>query len=164
MNIESRYLPDLLNGITLVCGPRGLRAIDFRASPGASPGDGAINATLIEAERQLREYFEGRRFVFDIELDLEGTAFQLAVWKAVAAIPYGETRSYREIATAVNRPKGYRAMGQANGRNPLPIVIPCHRVINSGGAMGGYGGGLDRKQTLLELEQRHAQRYRETTA
>jgi O-6-methylguanine DNA methyltransferase len=160
MTTESRYLPDLLGGITLVAGPRGLRAIDFHGSPGAA----ATNSALLEAERQLCEYFEGRRFVFDLELDLEGTPFQIAVWQAVAAIPYAETRSYREIARAVNRPKGFRAMGQANGRNPIPIVIPCHRVINSSGAMGGYGGGLDRKRTLLDLEHRHAQRYRETTA
>jgi O-6-methylguanine DNA methyltransferase len=159
MNIESRYI-DLFGGLTLVAGPRGLRAIDFKSTRGSA----SSNPILLEAERQLREYFAGERFVFDFALDPEGTPFQRAVWNAVAAIPYGETRSYRDIATAVDRPRGFRAMGQANGRNPLPIVVPCHRVINTDGALGGYGGGLDRKRTLLNLEQTHAHRYRKTTA
>jgi methylated-DNA-[protein]-cysteine S-methyltransferase len=159
MSSESRYI-DLFGGLTLVGGPRGLRAIDFNGTPGPA----FSNPILLEAERQLREYFAGERFVFDLELDPAGTPFQRAVWSAVAAIPYGETRSYRDIATAVGRPKGFRAMGQANGRNPLPIVIPCHRVINTGGALGGYGGGLDRKKDLLKLEQTHAHRHRKTTA
>ena len=164
MSIGSRYI-ELFGGLTLVAGPRGLRAIDFHGASGSAvTRHAAASSLLLEAERQLREYFAGERFVFDLELDPEGTPFQRAVWDAVAAIPYGETRSYRDIATAVGRPKGFRAMGQANGRNPLPIVVPCHRVINTGGALGGYGGGLDRKKTLLNLEQTHAHRYRKTTA
>jgi O-6-methylguanine DNA methyltransferase len=156
---ESRHIPDLLGGLTLVTGPRGLRAIDFGGPQGA-----ASNSLLLETERQLREYATGRRFTFDLPLDLLGTPFQLAVWRALAEIPYAETRSYRDIATAVGRPGGFQAIGQANTRNPIPIVIPCHRVINADGSLGGYGGGLDRKRTLLTLERTHAQRFRETAA
>jgi methylated-DNA-[protein]-cysteine S-methyltransferase len=156
----SRTIPDLLNGLTLTAGSRGLREIRFGCD-GEAGDDAPI---LLESERQLREYFEGRRLAFDLELEPVGTRFQLDVWQAVAAIPYGETRTYREVAQTVGSPKGFRAMGQANGRNPLPIVIPCHRVINTGGKLGGYGGGLDIKKTLLELEQRYAFQLRETTA
>jgi methylated-DNA-[protein]-cysteine S-methyltransferase len=154
----SRNVPDLLRGLTLVAGPKGLREIRFGCE-----GEAFDEApVLIEAERQLREYFAGRRFDFELELDPVGTPFQLAVWNAVSAIPCGETRSYLDIAEAVGSPRGFRAMGHANGRNPLPIVIPCHRVINTGGKLGGYGGGLDIKKILLELEQTHAFRLRQT--
>ena len=86
------------------------------------------------------------------------------MWKALTAIPYARTASYRDIALAVDRPRGFQAIGQANTRNPIAIVVPCHRVINADGSMGGYGGGLDRKRILLELEQTHAHRFRETAA
>jgi O-6-methylguanine DNA methyltransferase len=157
---ETLFLPDLFGGLTLEAGRTGLRAIRF----GEAQGNAGPNQILMEAERQLREYAAGRRFVFHLPLAPEGTPFQLAVWRALAEIPYAETRSYRDIARAVERPKGFQAIGQANTRNPLPIVIPCHRVINADGSMGGYGGGLERKQTLLLLEQKHAHRFRETAA
>jgi O-6-methylguanine DNA methyltransferase len=157
----TRYLPDLLNGLTLIAGEHGIREICFGHTAQDSERD---HPALLEAERQLREYFAGARFDFDFPLELIGTPFQLAVWKAVAEIPYGETRSYRDIAQAVGSPKGFRAMGHANGRNPVPIVIPCHRVINTGGALGGYGGGLDIKRKLLSLEQNHAGLFRHTTS
>jgi methylated-DNA-[protein]-cysteine S-methyltransferase len=102
--------------------------------------------------QQLEEYFAGERRDFNFDLDLRGTDFQLACWRALLAIPYGETRSYADIARAVGRPHGFRAVGMANNRNPLAIVVPCHRVIASDGTLCGYGGGLDVKRKLLELE------------
>ena len=102
--------------------------------------------------RELDQYFAGKRREFSFPLDLRGTDFQLACWRALLAIPYGETRSYADIARAVGRPQGFRAVGMANNRNPLAIVVPCHRVIASDGTLCGYGGGLDVKRKLLELE------------
>lgn len=101
---------------------------------------------------ELGEYFAGRRRQFSFPLDLRGTDFQLACWRALIAIPYGETRTYADIARAVGRPQGFRAVGMANNRNPVAIVVPCHRVIASDGTLCGYGGGLDVKRKLLELE------------
>jgi len=102
--------------------------------------------------RELEEYFAGQRREFSFALDLRGTDFQLACWRALLAIPYGETRTYADIARAVGRPQGFRAVGMANNRNPIAIVVPCHRVIASDGTLCGYGGGLDVKRKLLELE------------
>lgn len=110
-------------------------------------------ALLREAKRQLDEYFSGSRRAFDLPLAPQGTAFQRRVWTALAAIPYGETRTYAQIAAAIGSPKACRAVGMANHCNPLPIVIPCHRVIGSGGQLTGYAGGLDTKRYLLTLEQ-----------
>jgi methylated-DNA-[protein]-cysteine S-methyltransferase len=101
---------------------------------------------------ELEEYFSGKRRRFDFPLDLQGTDFQLACWRALLAIPYGETRSYASIASAVGKPHAFRAVGMANNRNPIAIVVPCHRVIASDGTLCGYGGGLDVKRKLLELE------------
>jgi len=102
--------------------------------------------------RQLDEYFHGTRQHFTLTLAPQGTAFQQAVWRALQGIPYGQTASYRDIAKAVNRPRAARAVGMANNRNPVPIVIPCHRVIGSNGQMVGFGGGLAVKKRLLALE------------
>jgi len=101
---------------------------------------------------ELEEYFAGRRRQFTFQLDLRGTEFQLACWRALLEIPYGETRTYADIARAVGRPQGFRAVGMANNRNPIAIVVPCHRVIASDGTLCGYGGGLDVKRKLLQLE------------
>ena len=101
---------------------------------------------------ELEEYFAGQRRAFTFALDLRGTDFQLACWRALLAIPYGETRTYADIARAVGRPQGFRAVGMANNRNPVAIVVPCHRVIASDGTLCGYGGGLEVKRKLLELE------------
>ena len=109
---------------------------------------GAVAATVA----QLREYFAGKRKEFDLPLALEGTAFQRRVWKCLQAIPYGETISYAELARRTGNPKAARAVGSANGRNHIPIIIPCHRVIAADGSLGGFGGGLDVKQRLLALE------------
>lgn len=101
---------------------------------------------------QLGEYFAGERDEFDLPLEPEGTEFQRAVWKALAEIPYGETRSYGQIAAVVGRPKAARAVGMANNRNPIAVIVPCHRVIGAGGALVGYAGGLERKTWLLDHE------------
>ena len=110
-----------------------------------------------EARRQLAEYFAGERREFDLPLKLSGTEFQMSVLEALQKIPYGETTSYAEIAERVGRPKAVRAVGAANGRNPIPIIVPCHRVIGSHGELTGFGGGLDTKEALLRLEAEHSQ-------
>jgi methylated-DNA-[protein]-cysteine S-methyltransferase len=112
----------------------------------------APDGVLAQAAHQLDEYFAGTRRDFELELGPQGTPFQLAVWSALRAIPYGATASYGDIARAVGRPNAVRAVGQANGRNPLAIVVPCHRVIGSDHSLTGYGGGIDRKRFLLALE------------
>lgn len=106
--------------------------------------------------RELEEYFAGKRKTFMCNLDLRGTKFQNRVWKALQEIPYGETRSYEEIARAAECERGCRAVGQANGANPVSIIVPCHRVIAKGGKLGGYGGGLEMKTYLLKLERNNA--------
>ena len=112
---------------------------------------------LADASCQLREYFDGERREFDLPLRLGGTEFQVSVLEALQKIPYGETTSYGEIARRIGRPKAVRAVGAANGRNPIPIVVPCHRVIGSTGDLTGFGGGLDTKEALLRLEAEHTQ-------
>ena len=107
---------------------------------------------LSMATIQLDEYFQGKRTTFSLPFKLTGTPFQLAVWKELQNIPYGQTTSYKEIAQKINKPKAYRAVGMANNKNPLPIIIPCHRVIGSNGKLIGYAGGLKLKNYLLELE------------
>ena len=111
-----------------------------------------LPAAVARAVSQLEEYFAGRRRDFDVPLMLRGTEFQCQVWQALADIPYGETVSYATLAAMVGRPSAFRAVGQANGANPIPIVLPCHRVVASGGGIGGYGGGLTVKRQLLALE------------
>lgn len=107
---------------------------------------------LADARRQLQEYFAGERRQFDLPVRLDGTQFQVSVLEALQKIPYGKTVSYGDIARRIGRPKAVRAVGAANGRNPLPIVVPCHRVIGSGGDLTGFGGGIDTKKALLRLE------------
>jgi methylated-DNA-[protein]-cysteine S-methyltransferase len=120
------------------------------------PIGGETHPVLEEAARQLRAYFAGALYRFDLPLAPRGTPFQLRVWQAVESVPYGETRSYRDIAERIGSPKSVRAVGAANGANPLPLVIPCHRIVGAGGALTGFGGGLPLKRRLLELEARHA--------
>lgn len=124
---------------------------------GTEPADLALylpekTPLLAEAERQLTEYFTGQRKAFDLPLAPVGTPFQRSVWQALREIPYGETRTYKEIAEAIGRPKAFRAVGQANNRNPLMIVQPCHRVIGTNGSLTGFAHGTDMKQFLLDLE------------
>jgi O-6-methylguanine DNA methyltransferase len=129
--------------------PRDLRT---ERQKGASVHFEESEALMRAYVRELEEYFAGERREFGFPLDLRGTDFQLACWHALLAIPYGETRSYGDIARAIGRPHGFRAVGMANNRNPVAIVVPCHRVIASDGTLCGYGGGLDVKRKLLELE------------
>jgi methylated-DNA-[protein]-cysteine S-methyltransferase len=109
---------------------------------------------LVETERQLEQYFAGKRSVFDLELDFVGTPFQAEVWQTLLTIPYGQTRSYGQIAAQIGRPKAVRAVGAANGRNPISIIAPCHRVVGASGDLTGFAGGLAAKQQLLALESR----------
>jgi O-6-methylguanine DNA methyltransferase len=122
-----------------------------RVAPGAKCVEGY--APNRQAVRELQEYLEGKRTEFGLALDLRGTPFQLEVWSALREIPYGETRSYADIAREVGRPNAVRAVGAANGSNPLAIVVPCHRVIASDGRLAGYGGGVSLKARLLAMEQ-----------
>ncbi|HVB05178.1 MAG TPA: methylated-DNA--[protein]-cysteine S-methyltransferase [Acidimicrobiales bacterium] len=118
------------------------------APDGALPDEGVLE----EAASQLAEYFAGERRSFSLSVAPVGTDFQRTVWRALAAIPYGETRSYGEIAAAVGRPSASRAVGAANGHNPISVIVPCHRVIGANGSLTGYAGGIERKTTLLDLE------------
>ena len=116
--------------------------------------DAPQHPILVQAERELREYFAGERRSFSVPLDASGTAFQKKAWEALLTIPYGETRSYGQLAAQVGNPKASRAVGAANGRNPISIIVPCHRAIASDGALTGFAGGLDAKRHLLALEAR----------
>jgi O-6-methylguanine DNA methyltransferase len=133
--------------------------LDFLATlPGVSvEWERDTHPLLAETTSQLREYFAGRRRQFQLPLDLRGTSFQEEVWKALLEIPYGRTLSYAQLARNIARPKAIRAVGAANGANPVPIIVPCHRVVASGGALGGYGGGLALKKRLLALESGESQ-------
>ena len=116
-------------------------------------GDDIKETDLIKAcFRQLKEYFEGKRKEFNVPIEAKGTEFQNKVWKALLDIPYGETRSYKDIAIAIGNEKACRAIGMANNKNPISIIIPCHRVVGSNGKLIGYGGGLDKKEKLLNIE------------
>ena len=150
-----KYIQSPIGNLLLAGDRPGLKLIGFPGGKGTvTPDPDWIEdlSCFPKAEKQLGEYFSGKRRVFELELEPEGTPFQLAVLDALVRIPYGETRSYREIAIGVGRPKAVRAVGAANGRNPLPIVIPCHRVIGTNGSLTGFGGGLEAKAFLLELE------------
>lgn len=151
-----------LGRLRLVATAHALAAIDFPdgliSYPDATPA--SADHTLLDAAiEQLAEYFAGRRSSFDLPLAPAGTAFQHAAWRALADIPYGRTISYTDQARALGRPRAVRAVGAANARNPLPIVLPCHRVIGRDGRLVGYGGGLERKRWLLHHERRHAAEY-----
>ena len=137
--------------LTMEASDRGLSAIRF---PGAQPSGDRDPAALEAAAAQLREYFAGERTAFDLDLDLVGTPLQRAVWERLQAIPYGETVTYTELAQAVGRPNAVRAVAAAVGRTPVPVVVPCHRVVGRDGSLTGYAGGLERKRALLDLESR----------
>jgi methylated-DNA-[protein]-cysteine S-methyltransferase len=132
-----------------------LRMVDQTYEP-SHAGWSLDETAFADAVDQLNAYFAGGLVDFDVDLDLRGTEFQQRVWKALLTIPYGETRSYGEIAEHVGAPGAARAVGLANGHNPVAIIVPCHRVIGASGHLTGYGGGLDRKQALLELERHGA--------
>lgn len=144
-----------LGELQLVADGRSLTRLEM--SPRAAPADGVRDPeAFADAEAQLDAYFAGELTDFDLPLAPSGSEFQLAVWQALTRIPYGETASYGEIAAEVGRPDAVRAVGATNGRNPIAVIIPCHRVIGADGSLVGYGGGLARKRLLLELEAEHA--------
>jgi methylated-DNA-[protein]-cysteine S-methyltransferase len=138
--------------LRLVATISGIRGVYFLPAPPIDGEKSESNQFLLAAGQQLREYFAGKRREFQLPLDMQGTDFQLDVWRQLLEIPYGKTRSYAQIAEAIGRPKAVRAVGAANGSNPVSIVVPCHRVIGSSGKLTGYGGGLPLKKRLLELE------------
>ena len=150
----SRVIATPIGKLTLVASPLGLQQVIFGTKKlrSARAVSTKANSYLIQTERQLREYFAGKRKKFSIKLDISGTEFQESVWLALNKISYGETISYAQQARLVRRPKAFRAVGSANGKNPVAIVLPCHRVIASNGTLGGYGGGLSIKRKLLALE------------
>jgi methylated-DNA-[protein]-cysteine S-methyltransferase len=143
---------------------RGLHIQEGRTAVSVDPEWRRADDAFADVRRQLREYFDGERDDFDVPLTLTGTPFQHRVWEALREIPYGETRTYGELARRVGRPSASRAVGLANGRNPIAVIVPCHRVIGSDGSLTGYGGGLERKQHLLELEAGAAGGLRRSTA
>jgi len=152
--LHAAELVSPLGPLLVVVSDAGLHGVEFRdAAPCADRSfvwrEHALHA---RAARQLDEYFAGARQTFDLPLLLRGTRFQEAVWRALQEIPYGKVRTYDDIARAVGKPGAQRAVGRANGANPIAIVVPCHRVIRSDGAFGGYGGGAARKRFLLDLE------------
>ena len=159
MPIAYQYMDSPVGRLTLVADDQALRAVLWQ--------DDAIDRVklptmqlqvehpiLLHTQQQLRQYFAGERSDFDLPLAFEGTVFQQQVWQALLSIPYGETRSYGQIAAQIGRPKAVRAVGSANAKNPLSIVVPCHRVIGANGQLVGFAGGLDKKQFLLHLESR----------
>ncbi len=174
MSLYSKKITTPCGPLTLLCDGRTLVAIRFgREADGAATAKAAqagaemfekvmptqqtqearaAQEILEQAAREIGEYFEGKRRAFAVPTAAAGTPFQQAVWNALKEIPYGETRTYGEIARRIGHPRASRAVGQANNRNPLPIVVPCHRVIGTSGALTGYAGGLAVKERLLELE------------
>ena len=152
-----KWVDSPVGRLKLVASSRGLAAVLWATDP---PGrvrltidaEDARHPVLAEAERQLAEYFAGRLTRFSLQLDFAGTPFQRKVWNALLTIPFGETRSYAQIAKQIGSPAASRAVGAANGRNPIAIVAPCHRVIGTGGKLTGFAGGLEAKAYLLSLE------------
>ena len=145
----------------VVASDAGICAIELNRTSELPGRESKSNPMLRQAVEQLRAYFAGDLRAFDLPLDMQGTEFQRRVWSELRNIPYGETRSYSFIARMIGAPKSVRAVGAANGRNPIPIVVPCHRVIGAGGSLTGYGGGLPLKRFLLDLEARHSHLFQE---
>ena len=148
-----RLLDTPIGTLRLVSDGTHLQRIEFEGHyDETEPARDTADEVLSACATQLREYFAGERDRFDLPLAADGTAFQRQVWSALTAIPYGQLRSYRDIAEAIDKPTAVRAVGAANGRNPLPIIVPCHRVIGSNGSLTGFAGGLEAKTRLLQLE------------
>ncbi|SEJ50242.1 methylated-DNA-[protein]-cysteine S-methyltransferase [Dyadobacter sp. SG02] len=149
--------------LTLIASEKGLRAVLWMYDSKKSSIDCGIedpsHPLLLEAERQLNEYFAKKRQTFELELDFIGSEFQVQVWEAMLTIPFGETRTYGDIARQIGNPDSVRAVGGAANKNPIPIIAPCHRVVGANGKLVGFGGGLENKALLLELEAP----YRQTT-
>lgn len=152
--MQIRIIDSPVGKLRLVAEDGFLTELRFGGEPVAVPEACGDAEVLEDAERQLAEYFRGERRAFDLPLRLKGTPFQLKDWEALKGIPYGETATYGEIARRIGQPKACRAVGMANNKNPISIIVPCHRVIGSGGKLTGYGGGLEAKRMLLELERK----------
>lgn len=157
MSLAYKLIASPVGKLKLVASDKGLVAILWeKDSPRRvrlnEPVENKEHPVLIETERQLGEYFAGKRKEFSIALDMRGTRFQKNVWEALLAIPFGETRSYGQLAKQLGNPRASRAVGTANGRNPVSIIVPCHRVIGSSGKLTGFAGGLGTKAHLLGLE------------
>jgi methylated-DNA-[protein]-cysteine S-methyltransferase len=157
MQYVYKYMNTPVGKLTLIGSDNGLAAILWENdNPGRVRAKAEIeddkHPVLVETEQQLTEYFAGKRQFFNLALDPIGTDFQREVWTALAGIPYGETRTYMQIALQLGNPKAVRAVGAANGRNPISIILPCHRVIGTSGALTGFAGGLEAKAALLSLE------------
>ncbi|MCB1645392.1 MAG: methylated-DNA--[protein]-cysteine S-methyltransferase [Pseudomonadales bacterium] len=153
--MKYRYVESPIGQLLIAGDDDGLCYIGFPSGKGQlSPGADWIEDSEVceDVRQQLEEYFAGERTTFDVRLKPHGTEFQLQVLAALQEIPFGETRSYRDIAERIGRPRAVRAVGAANGRNPIPIIIPCHRVVGADGSLTGFGGGLDTKAFLLRLE------------
>jgi methylated-DNA-[protein]-cysteine S-methyltransferase len=157
VSLWSKVIASPIGRLRLVASDEGLAAIlwdNNRAlrAPLAALVENTTHPTLLCAEKELNEYFARKRKTFSVALDMRGTHFQKQVWEALLAIPFGETRSYGQIANQLGHPKATRAIGAANGQNPIPIIVPCHRVIGANGKLTGFGGGLEIKDQLLALE------------
>src|ERR1700733_487033 len=157
VSLSSKVIPSPIGRLRLVASDEGLAAIlwdNDRPRPAylADLAENPAHPTLLRTEKELNEYFSRKRKTFSVPLDMRGTHFQKQVWEALLAIPFGETRSYAQIANQIGNPKATRAVGAANGQNPIPIIIPCHRVIGANGKLTGFGGGLEIKDQLLALE------------
>ena len=154
--LVQRKVRSPLGDIFLVASSAGLRGLHFEKQKvpmvTSSSTKGAATHLLNQAEQQLNEYFRGDRKSFDVPLEMQGTSFQKSVWKALVQIPFGKTISYAELAQRIGRPKAFRAVGNANGKNPICIMVPCHRVIAADSTLGGYSYGLKIKTALLNLE------------
>jgi len=151
---RSAYLKSELGTIRIMGTPKGITAVDFVDEKEKFTDDEGGNPyyTVMDCLKQLREYFRGERMGFDVKVIMKGTEFQTRVWKELTRIPYGKTMSYQEVAVRIGSPGAARAVGGANNRNRLAIIVPCHRVIGSRGDLVGYGKGLHRKKWLLEME------------
>jgi methylated-DNA-[protein]-cysteine S-methyltransferase len=157
MSFSFSRIPSPVGTLKLVARDQCLVAVVWRDHgagqvPVADAMESPSHPVLVETSRQLGEYFGGARRQFELPLEFLGTEFQRRAWQALQSIPYGETRSYADMARQIGHPKAVRAVGAANGRNPISIIVPCHRVIGSSGALTGFGGGLDAKAYLLALE------------
>lgn len=157
-----KTLPSPVGKLTLVARDHALAAVLWENDPPSRVPLGpleenALHPTLLEAERQLQLYFAGKQQQFDLPLHFEGTPFQQKVWHALTTIPFGETRSYAQVAIQIGSPKAVRAVGAANGKNPISIIAPCHRVIGTNGKLTGFAGGMEAKAFLLQLEASHQQ-------
>jgi len=164
MSLAYKMIHSPVGNLKLVASDKGLVAILWQNEklsrvPLNELLEDTVHPILLDTERELGEYFAGKRKTFSVPLDMRGTSFQKNVWQALLAIPFGETRSYGQLAKQLGNPQAMRAVGAANGRNPISIIVPCHRVIGSSGKLTGFAGGLETKAYLLNLEESGARLF-----